>query len=133
MCGPTLSEPTPLYRRGSWCSRGFRAGLLIHHLLISWPVSPRWQSSVCSLEQDTRLLHAQVGFQGRGLCSLFFQTHVFFYSCLWLVTILVSSSLFSWQGRLLWFQNQTTVGISTCGQFPGLCQQMGENGNPSSQ
>lgn len=128
-------HPSPSYYTGEAAGAAGMAGPGPWSITcwVSWPVSPGWQSPVCSLEQDTRLLHAQVGFQGRGRCSLSFHTHVFFYSCPWLVTILVSSSLFSWQGRLLWFQNQTTVGISTCGQFPGLCQQMGENGNPSQQ
>lgn len=128
-------HPSPSYFTGEAAGAPGVAGLGPWSITcwISWPVSPGRQSSVCSLEQHTRLLHAQVGFQGRGLCSLFFQTHVFFYPCSWLVTILVSSSLFSWHGRLLWFQNQTTVGISTCGQFLGLCHRWGRMATPPSR
>ena len=67
---------------------GYRAGLL-GPAGRRLPVSPGWQSSLCSLALDTRTptQHAQVAFRGLSLHPLFFQTHVFFHSFPWLVTM----------------------------------------------
>lgn len=92
---PASPEPVLLYGRGSWCPRGGRAGPPVQDLLD--PACLSLQDG--SLAEDIRTYHAQMGFQGLRLCLPFFQTHVFFYSYPCLVTILVSSSLFSWGGR----------------------------------